>query len=73
MIQGIINLTYKDRLKHLNLHSLEIRRVMGYLIEVFKWVKGFNKGDINKVLIVKEKLEKEQMVSSQIRSDSGKR
>ena len=26
------------------------------LIEVFKWVKGFNKGEINKVLIVKEKV-----------------
>ena len=23
---------------------------------MFKWVKGFNKGDINKVLIVKEKV-----------------
>ena len=26
MIQGIRNLTYKDRLKHLNLHSSERRR-----------------------------------------------
>ena len=52
MIQGIRNLEYKDRLKRLKLHSLERRRVRGDLIEVFKWVKGFNKGDINKVLIV---------------------
>ena len=56
IIQGIKNLTYKDRSKHLNLHSLERRRVRGGLIEVFQWVKGFNKGDINKVLIVKEKV-----------------
>ena len=54
MIQGIGNLTYKDRLKYLNLHSLEKRRVGKNLIEMFKLVKGFNKGDINKVLIVKE-------------------
>ena len=56
MIQGIRNLTYKDRIKHLNLHSLDRRRIKGDLIEVFEWVKGFNKGDINKVLIVKEKV-----------------
>ena len=56
MIQGIRNLNYKDRLKHLNLHSLERRKVRGDLIEVFKWIKGFKKGDINKVLIVKEKV-----------------
>ena len=56
MVQGIRNLTYKDRLKHLNLHSLERRRVRGDLIEVFKWVKGFNKGDMNKVFIVKEEV-----------------
>ena len=50
------DLTYKDRLKYLHLHSLERRRVRGNLIGVFKWVKSFNKGDINKVLIVKEKV-----------------
>ena len=54
MIHGIRNLPYEDRLKSLNLHSLERRRVRGDLIEVFKWVKGFNKGDLNKVLILKE-------------------
>ena len=29
MIQGIRNLTYKDRLKHLNLYSLVRHRVKG--------------------------------------------
>ena len=49
MIQGLRNLPNKDRLKRLNLHSLE-RRVRGDMIEIFKWVKGINKGNINKVL-----------------------
>ena len=34
----------------LKLHSLERRRVRGDLFQVFKWVKGFNKGDVGKVL-----------------------
>ena len=33
----------------LNLHFLE-RKARGDMIEVFKWVKGINKGNINKVL-----------------------
>ena len=54
MIPGLRNLPYQDRLKKLNLHSLERRRVRGDMIEVFKWVKGINKGDIDKVLIISE-------------------
>ncbi|XP_050711202.1 uncharacterized protein LOC126995577 [Eriocheir sinensis] len=54
MIQGLRNLPYQNRLKHLNLHSLERRRVRGGLIEVFKWVKGYNKGDISKVLRISQ-------------------
>ena len=52
MIHGIRNLDYKDRLKRLQLHSLERRRLRGYLIEVHKQVRGFNKRDISKILIV---------------------
>ena len=47
MIQGLRNLPYKDRLKRFNLHSLE-RRARGDMIEVFKWVKGINKGNIDR-------------------------
>ncbi len=54
MIQGVRNLPYEDRLKHLNLHSLERRTLRGDLIEVYKWMKGYNKGDVNKILLVKE-------------------
>ena len=36
----------------MKLHSLERRRVRGNLIEVFKWVKGFNKGDVGNVLMI---------------------
>ena len=54
MIQGLRTLTYQERLRRLNLHSLERRMVKVDLIEVYKWMKGYNKGDINKVLIVRE-------------------
>ena len=50
MIQGLRNLPYKDRLKCLNLHSLERRRARGDMIEVYKWVKGINKGNIDQVI-----------------------
>ena len=36
----------------MKLHSLELCRVRGDLIEVFKWVKGFNKGDVGKVFMI---------------------
>ena len=35
----------------MKLHSPE-RRTVRDLIEVFKWMKGFNKGDVGKVLTV---------------------
>ena len=50
MIQGLRYLPYKDRLKHHTLHSLERRRARVDMIEVFKWVKGMNKGNIDEVL-----------------------
>ena len=50
MIQRLRSLPYKDRLKHLHLHSLEKRRARGDMIEVFKWVKVINKGNIDQDL-----------------------
>ena len=50
MIQGIRSFSYEKRLKLLKLHTLERRRVRGDLIEVFKWIKGYNKGEVGKVL-----------------------
>ncbi|MDJ0596593.1 MAG: reverse transcriptase family protein [Pleurocapsa sp. MO_226.B13] len=50
MIHNTRNLTYVERLKKLKLHSLERRRVRGDLIEVFKWLRGLNRGDINRIL-----------------------
>ncbi len=47
IIQGLRTLPYQERLRRLKLHSLE-RRVRGDLIEVYKWMKGYNKGDVNK-------------------------
>ena len=52
MIEGIHNVSYERRLKLLKLHSLERRRVRGDLIEIFKWVNGFNKRDVRKVLTI---------------------
>ena len=52
MIEGMRNFPYERRLKLLNLHSLERRRVRGDLIEVFKWFRGYNKGDVSETLIV---------------------
>ena len=49
MIQGLRKLPYKDRLKHLNIHSLD-RRARGDRIEVYKWVKRISKGNIDQVL-----------------------
>ncbi len=43
------------RLRRLNLHYLERRRVRGELMEVYKWMKGYTKGNINKVLVVRER------------------
>ena len=51
-IQGMRDIPYERRLKMLKLHSLERRRLRGDLIEVFKWYRGYNKGDISKVLRV---------------------
>ena len=56
MIPWIRNLTYKNIIKHLHLHTLERRRVNGDLTKAFKRVEDFNRGDINKVFMVKEKL-----------------
>ena len=50
MIQELRNLPYKDRLKHLNLHSLERKMARGDMIEVLKWVKGTSKENIDQVL-----------------------
>ena len=44
------NIPYERRLRMLNLHSLERRRLRGDLIEVFKWYRGYNKGDVSKIL-----------------------
>lgn len=49
VIQVLRHLPYKDRLKHINLHSLHRQSVRGDLSEVLKWAKLFNKEEIVKV------------------------
>ena len=46
------NITYENRLKQLNLHLLERRRVRGDFIKVFKSFRGINKEDIDKIPVV---------------------
>ena len=46
------NLPCKDRLYRLNLHSLDRRRARADMIEVYKWVKGINKGSLEQVIEV---------------------
>ena len=45
MIPGISHLSYKDRLKELNLFTLTYRRLRGDLIQVYKIMRGFDKLD----------------------------
>ena len=51
-MQGLRNIPYKASLEALNLHSLERSRLAGNLIEVLKWYRSYNKGDIIKLFKV---------------------
>ena len=48
-IQDLRIIPYQARLKALNLHSQERRRLRGDLIEVFKRYRGNDNGDISKI------------------------
>ena len=48
MVYGFNDLTYEQRLKRLNITTLETRRLRGDLIEVFKIVKGVDNVDFRK-------------------------
>ncbi len=51
MIPSLRNKPYEERLSHLNLFSLEKRRLRGKLIECFKLLNGFTNVDATKLLI----------------------
>lgn len=53
-IKRVRNVPCEDKLKYLNLHSLEKRKLRGGFIEVCEWIRGIKKGHFNKVLVVKE-------------------
>ena len=50
----LLSLLFRDMyyirpIKMLNLHLLERHRLRGELIAVFKWCRGYNKGDVSKI------------------------
>ena len=45
LIPTIRNLPYSTRLERLHLHSLELRRIRGQIIEVFKILNGFDEAE----------------------------
>jgi len=49
-IWGISNLPYGERLKVLKLPTLEDRRIRGQLIQLFKFMKGLDKVDLNEYI-----------------------
>ena len=67
MVTGMDNITYENRLKRLNLHSLERHRVRRDLIEVFQWYRGINNGDIDKLLMVSKQ---DSMRSNELKLES---
>lgn len=54
MIHGLRNLPYQDGLKCLKLHLPKRRKLRGDLIETFKWVMGYNIGDVDNLLMINQ-------------------
>ena len=54
LIPSIRHMSYEDRLKELDLFSLETRRLRGQLIEVFKILKGFDCVDYTDIFTLRE-------------------
>ena len=52
LIPGCEGMTYTQRLKYLNLHSLKGRRIRGDLIETFKIFNGFTNINTNNLFIL---------------------
>ena len=52
MIPALRCFPYKERLRKLRLHSLEVRRLRGQLIEVFKILNGFD--NVNSSLLIRD-------------------
>lgn len=52
MVRVVGTLPSEERLKLLNLHCLERRRLQGNLIKPYKWVDNFNNGKVDRVMMV---------------------
>ena len=49
LIPGMKGLTYKERLNSLGLYSLEFRRIRGDLVEVYKYLIGIDKINVDQM------------------------
>ena len=50
IIPGIRDLSYKERLEHLNLPTLAYRRIRGDMIETYKMLKGYYDKEVSNLL-----------------------
>ena len=49
MVRGLRNVTYRERMKIMGLHSLSFRRYKSDMTETFKILKGIDKIPVNKI------------------------
>lgn len=70
---GTQNFKIQRKTKELDLHFLQRYTLRGDLIDILTWVKGLNRGGLDKVLVVETDLKTDNMGTSWTSSGSGNR